>query len=112
MSKYYCKVCKKDHAGDGNTVDYCQACQMEHPHNRWKSIWGNGKPYTVCGNHYKSFTPLEKRWDNYSPEEIMAGVPYGNTLKDAGLGDVKESGQNWSEEHKEEVSFAKEALSF
>lgn len=107
--KYYCKVCKKDHVGDGMSIDYCDGCGMEHPHNRWKTTWNKGEKYTLCGNLYKSYTPIEKRWDNYSPEEVMSGVPFGGDLKKSPF--KKESQKNWSQESAEQVAFAKEVLS-
>lgn len=48
-------------------------------------------------------------YDNYSPEEVMAGVPHGGHFKDSGF--TKESTKNWSEQHAEDVEYAKEVLS-
>lgn len=109
MSKYFCKVCNRDHKNDGFTIDYCDGCQMKHPHNRWKTVWGKEK-YTLCGSHYRSHVPYEKKVDNYSPEEVMAGVPFGGSLKESGF--RNESNKNWSEEQKEQVAWAEETLSF
>lgn len=95
---------------------------MTHPYNRWKSYFGKveqkkGKTSVVveklihiCGQHYKSYVPYEKLVENYSPEEVLAGVPFGNTLKEAGLADKQQSTKDWSEEQADQIAWARENL--